>query len=122
MPHVQDILKRADEATIRIAKEIPPEDARVWIDLGALIIDVRDEQEFAAGRIPGAIRVGLDRLESSIEAVAPLKSMPVLLYCSLGFRSARAADALQRLGYASVASLAGGLKAYTEAFNAREIT
>lgn len=120
MPYVQDILKRADEARTRI-KEISPEDARAWIELGAAIVDVREEKEFAAGKIPGAILVSLGPLETAIEAAVPDKSTPVLVYCAIGHRSAIGADVLQQLGYTSVASLGGGLKAYLESSEARKI-
>lgn len=80
-----------------------------------VVIDVREDNEWDTGRIPGAIHVGRGILEANIESKVPQKSTPILLYCRSGSRSAVAADVLTKMGYTSVASLAGGIVAYQAA-------
>ena len=91
--------------------------------IGNPIVDVREPEEFADGHIPGAVNIPLGRLEievSSHPAVVEraggthlLRQRPVVLYCLSGGRSARAAAALRRLGFANPVSLAGGILAWT---------
>jgi sulfur-carrier protein adenylyltransferase/sulfurtransferase len=73
-----------------------------------LVIDVRELDEWAEGRIPGAVHIPRGFLESRIEQAVPDRAQPVLLYCAGGSRSAFAAKALGELGYENVTSLAGG--------------
>ena len=73
-----------------------------------LLVDVRELDEWAEGRIPGAIHVPRGNLESRIENAAPDKSQPIVLYCAGGNRSVFAAKTLEELGYENVVSLAGG--------------
>jgi molybdopterin/thiamine biosynthesis adenylyltransferase/rhodanese-related sulfurtransferase len=73
-----------------------------------LLVDVRELEEWAEGRIPGAIHVPRGNLESRIENAAPDKSQPIVLYCAQGNRSVFAAKTLEELGYGNVVSLAGG--------------
>jgi sulfur-carrier protein adenylyltransferase/sulfurtransferase len=73
-----------------------------------LVVDVREQDEWSEGRIPGAIHVPRGFLESRIEQAAPDRSQPILLYCASGNRSAFGAKALDELGYENVSSLAGG--------------
>jgi rhodanese-related sulfurtransferase len=90
---------------------------------GDPIVDVREPEEFADGHIPGAVNIPLGRLEIEVDthpAVVAregeprsLRERPVVLYCLSGGRSARAAAALQRLGFANPVSLAGGILAWT---------
>jgi molybdopterin/thiamine biosynthesis adenylyltransferase/rhodanese-related sulfurtransferase len=75
---------------------------------GAVLVDVREEDEWSEGHIPGAVHVPRGFLESRIEQVAPDRSQPVVLYCAGGSRSAFAAKTLEELGYENVLSLAGG--------------
>ncbi|MES2684079.1 MAG: rhodanese-like domain-containing protein [Pseudomonadota bacterium] len=72
------------------------------------LIDTREESEFAAGHIAGATWMGKGVIERDIEAAVPDKSTPLYLYCGGGFRSALAADALQKMGYSDVVSVDGG--------------
>ena len=72
------------------------------------LIDTREESEFAAGHIAGATWMGKGVIERDIEAAVPDKSTPLYLYCGGGFRSALAADALQKMGYSNVVSVDGG--------------
>jgi molybdopterin/thiamine biosynthesis adenylyltransferase/rhodanese-related sulfurtransferase len=73
-----------------------------------VLVDVREQDEWDEGHIPGAVHVPRGHLESRIEQVAPDRARPVLLYCAGGARSAFAAKSLEELGYESVSSLAGG--------------
>ena len=78
------------------------------VDEGALVVDVRERDEWEQGRIPGAVHVPRGHLESRIEQAAPDRSKPVVLYCAAGNRSAFAAKTLAELGYERPVSLAGG--------------
>ncbi len=75
------------------------------------LIDTREESEFAAGHVKGAQWLGKGVIERDIETQVPDKSTPVYLYCGGGFRSALAADALQKMGYTDVVSVDGGWRA-----------
>lgn len=72
------------------------------------LIDTREESEFAAGHVKGATWIGKGVIERDIETVMSDKSTPLYLYCGGGFRSALAADALQKMGYTEVVSIDGG--------------
>ena len=87
---------------------------------GAAWIDVREDDEWQEGHIPGALHVARGYLESRIEAAAPDKSAPVVVYCAAGNRSAFSAKTLQELGYEHVYSLAGGFTDWKR--NGNEIT
>jgi sulfur-carrier protein adenylyltransferase/sulfurtransferase len=77
---------------------------------GALVVDVREVDEWEQGHLPGAVLVPRGNLESRIERIAPDKTRPVLLYCAVGARSAFSAKTLSELGYTDVHSLAGGIE------------
>lgn len=72
------------------------------------LIDTREESEYAAGHVAGAQWLGKGVIERDIETAVPDKSTPLYLYCGGGFRSALAADALQKMGYTDVVSVDGG--------------
>jgi len=72
------------------------------------LIDTREESEFAAGHVSGAKWLGKGVIERDIETAVPDKATPLYLYCGGGFRSALAADALQKMGYTQVVSVDGG--------------
>src|SRR6202453_1629920 len=89
--------------------EFDPAAVRERLQSGALVIDVRQEEEWAAGHLPGARHVPKSHIESRIEGAAPDKATPVVLYCASGQRSAWAARTLMEdLGYQNVASMTGG--------------
>jgi molybdopterin/thiamine biosynthesis adenylyltransferase/rhodanese-related sulfurtransferase len=73
-----------------------------------LLVDVREDDEWAEGHLPGAVHVSRGNLESRIEQAAPDRSRPIVLYCAAGNRSAFAAKTLEELGYEHVSSLSGG--------------
>jgi molybdopterin/thiamine biosynthesis adenylyltransferase/rhodanese-related sulfurtransferase len=89
--------------------EVDPAGVREQLAVGALVIDVRQDEEWATGHIPGARHVPKSHLESRIEGIAPDKTQPVVLYCASGQRSAWATRTLvEDLGYQHVASMTGG--------------
>jgi sulfur-carrier protein adenylyltransferase/sulfurtransferase len=89
--------------------EVDPGAVREQLQTGALVVDVRQDEEWSTGHIPGARHVPKSHLESRIEGVAPDKSQPVILYCASGQRSAWAARTMMEdLGYDHVESMTGG--------------
>ena len=80
---------------------------------GLVLVDVREDHEWARGRIPGAIHLGRGILERDIEQTFGDKQTPLVLYCGGGYRSALACDVLQQMGYTHVSSLAGGFRGWT---------
>jgi rhodanese-related sulfurtransferase len=111
MPASPRFQKIAAEAKSRI-REVSPEDAQREQAGGAVLIDVRETDEFERGRAVGAIHLSRGVLELHIEEAVPDPSTPILCYCGGGSRSALAAESLQRMGYTNVASVLGGLKAW----------
>ena len=79
-----------------------------------LLVDVREESEFAKDHLPGAIHLGKGVIERDIEARAPELNTEMVLYCGGGFRSALAADNLQKMGYTNVISMDGGIRGWRE--------
>ena len=80
-----------------------------------VLVDVREDGEWEKGHIPGAIHLGRGVLERDIEKAVPARDTPIVLQCGGGFRSALAADNLQKMGYTQVVSLDGGFRGWTEA-------
>lgn len=80
----------------------------------AVLIDVREESEYAAGHVAGAEHLGKGVIERDIEARHPDPQQPLYLYCGGGYRSALAADALRAMGYGRVVSVDGGWRALRE--------
>jgi rhodanese-related sulfurtransferase len=106
--HSPAFLQLVDDAKQRI-REVGVDETRKRVDSGqAILIDVREDNEWAAGRARGARHMGRGVIERDIEAVFPDKTEELILYCGGGFRSALSADNLQKMGYTNVASLAGG--------------
>jgi rhodanese-related sulfurtransferase len=114
--HTPRFLAIAAEAKSRVL-ECTVQDLKIRMDQGEpiLLIDVREESEFAAGHIPGAIHVSKGVIERDIETVVPDPNKEILLYCGGGFRSALSAENLQRMGYRNVVSVDGGWRSWTEA-------
>jgi rhodanese-related sulfurtransferase len=96
--------------------EISPEDAAAKLKSGeAVIIDVRDKDEWDEEHIPGATHLSRGTIELDIEENAPDTNAMIICHCGGGGRSALAAETLQKMGYQNVRSLAGGLKAWKAA-------
>jgi rhodanese-related sulfurtransferase len=111
MKHPPEFLALVAEARARI-QEATPAEAAALIEAGAVVLDVREKDEFAAQHIEGAVNVSRGVLEMRVPDVIPDKSAPVVCYCGGGNRGALAADTLQKMGYRNVVSIAGGLTGY----------
>ena len=111
MPHPTRFAQLTADAKSRV-REVSPAEASKQQAAGAVLIDVRETEEFAQGRAQGAVHLSKGVLELRIEEVIPDTSTPIVCYCGGGSRSALAADNLQKMGYTNVASMAGGLKAW----------
>lgn len=107
--HAPGFLKIVQDAKSRVG-ECTVDDVKKRLDAGDrfTLVDVREESEFAAGHLPGAVHIGKGVIERDIEKKVPDAGTPLVLYCGGGFRSALAADALQRMGYTNVISMDGG--------------
>jgi rhodanese-related sulfurtransferase len=115
MQHAPRFLKIVEDAKSRI-KETDVDEVKSRLDRGEkfLLVDVREESEFAKDHLPGAIHLGKGVIERDVEARIPDFNTPVVLYCGGGFRSALAADTLQKMGYSSVLSMDGGVRDWRE--------
>lgn len=80
-----------------------------------ILVDVREESEYTAGRIPGAIHISKGVIERDIETKVPDPASPLVLYCGGGFRSVLAAEVLGRMGYTNVISMDGGWSGWNRA-------
>ena len=116
MKHAPGFLKLVDDAKARIG-ETNAQEVKKRLDAKepVTLIDVREESEWAKGHLPGAIHLCKGIIERDIENAVPGKATPIVLYCGGGFRSALAADNLQKMGYTNVISMDGGWRAWTEA-------
>jgi rhodanese-related sulfurtransferase len=112
--HAPGFLKIVADAKTRI-KECTVADVKRRLDAGEklLLVDVREESEYAAGHVPGAMHLGKGVMERDAEAKIPDPATEVILYCGGGFRSALAADNLQKMGYTNVVSMDGGWRDWT---------
>jgi rhodanese-related sulfurtransferase len=116
MRHSPGFLKLVDDAKSRIKEANFREIKRRLEGREKLIlIDVREDNEWARGHLPGAVHLGKGIIERDIEETFPDKEAPLVLYCGGGFRSALVADNLQKMGYANVISMDGGWRGWTEA-------
>ena len=106
---VEDAKSRIQEADFRDIKRRL--DTRDKITL----VDVREESEWAQGHLPGAVHLGKGVIERDVEQAFPDKDAPLVLYCGGGYRSALAADNLQKMGYTNVISMDGGWRGWTDA-------
>jgi len=115
MKHSEGFLKLVDDAKSRV-REVSVADTqqRMRENNEAKLIDVREDKEWDAAHAAGAIHLGKGIIERDIETTVPDKNTELILYCGGGYRSALAGDALQRMGYTNVFSMAGGWKAWQE--------
>jgi rhodanese-related sulfurtransferase len=114
--HPEGFLRLVKEAKTRI-KEEDYRDIKKKLDAGEpiIIIDTREDNEWARGHIPNAVHLGKGVIERDIEKAIPDKDATLVLYCGGGYRSALAADNLQKMGYRNVISMDGGWRGWTEA-------
>jgi rhodanese-related sulfurtransferase len=115
MQHAPHFLKIVNDARSHI-KEANVDEVKRKLDAGEkfVLVDVREESEFGKDHLPGAIHLGKGVIERDVEARVPDLQTPLVLYCGGGFRSALAADNLQKMGYTNVLSMDGGIKAWRD--------
>jgi len=114
MEHTKEFLEIAEDARSRV-KEISVEETLKKVKNGANLIDVREDNEWNDGHAEGAIHLGRGIIERDIVGKFPDKNADLILYCGGGYRSALAADNLQKMGYTNVLSMIGGWTAWKEA-------
>jgi rhodanese-related sulfurtransferase len=116
MVHAPRFLALVKDAKSRI-RETNVAEVKKRLDAGEklLIVDVREESEFARGHVPGSVHLGKGIIERDIEAAVPDTSAEVILYCGGGFRSAIAADNLKKMGYTNAVSMDGGWRDWMQA-------
>ena len=116
MAHSSQFLKLVQDAKKNV-KETNVADVKRRGDAGEkfLLIDVREDNEWAKGHLPGAVHLGKGIIERDIEQRAPDTSTKLILYCGGGLRSALAAENLQKMGYTNVESMDGGWRGWVEA-------
>jgi rhodanese-related sulfurtransferase len=113
--HSPRFLRIVEEARQRV-REVGVDDVKARLDRGDkfLLLDVREESEYAKDHLPGAIHLGKGIIERDIEERVPDLATPLVLYCGGGYRSALAADNLQKMGYTNVLSMDGGIRGWRE--------
>jgi rhodanese-related sulfurtransferase len=122
MKHAPGFLALVNEARGQIREcTVADVKARLDRDEPLQLIDVREDSEWAAGRIPGARHIGRGVLERDVEALIPDPDTDIVLYCGGGYRSALAALNLQKMGYRRVVSMDGGIRGWREAGYAEDL-
>ena len=113
--HSVRFLRIVEDARKRI-REVDIDQVKAMLDRKDrfLLVDVREESEYAKDHLPGAIHLGKGIIERDIEDRAPELNTPLVLYCGGGYRSALAADNLQKMGYTGVLSMDGGIRGWRE--------
>jgi rhodanese-related sulfurtransferase len=113
--HSPEFVALVDDAKKRV-REIGVDEVLALRRAGEVftLLDVREDREWDAAHAEGAIHLGRGVIERDIRKVVPDKATALVLYCGGGFRSALAADSLQKMGYVNVRSLAGGWSAWQE--------
>lgn len=113
--HTPRFLKIVEDAKKRV-RETNVDEVKRKLDRGDkfLLVDVREESEFAKDHLPGAIHLGKGVIERDVEQKVPDPNTEMVLYCGGGFRSALAADNLQKMGYTNVLSMDGGIRGWRE--------
>jgi rhodanese-related sulfurtransferase len=115
MVHSPGFVKLVDDAKTRV-KQIDITGYKKMLEAGEphLLVDTREESEWANGRVAGAVHMSKGIIERDIETKVPDKAAVLVLYCGGGFRSALVADNLQKMGYGNAISLDGGWRALKE--------
>jgi len=116
MAHGEKFLALVNDTKKRV-RETNVADVKRRMDAGEkfVLVDVREESEWAQGHLPGAIHLGKGIIERDVEQRVPDTGARIILYCGGGFRSALAADNLQKMGYRNVESMDGGWRGWTGA-------
>jgi len=115
MQHSSRFLKLVNEAKAHV-RETNVQEVKARMDKGEklILVDVREDNEVARGRIPGAVHLGKGVIERDIEKTIPDANAEIILYCGGGFRSALAAESLKKMGYANAVSMDGGWRVWVE--------
>jgi rhodanese-related sulfurtransferase len=113
--HSPAFLKLVDDAKQRV-RELTVDQVKAKLDRGERfhLVDVREESEWAKDHLPGAVHLGKGVIERDVEQRIPDAGAEIVLYCGGGFRSALAADNLQKMGYTNVWSMDGGVRGWRE--------
>ena len=113
--HSSRFLKIVENAKQRV-REVSVDDVKAKLDRGEkfVLVDVREESEWAKDHLPGAIHLGKGVIERDVEERVPDLNAAMVLYCGGGYRSALAADNLQKMGYTNVLSMDGGVRGWRE--------
>jgi rhodanese-related sulfurtransferase len=113
--HSARFRKIVEDAKKRV-REVSIDDVKGRLDRGDkfLLVDVREESEYAKDHLPGAVHLGKGIIERDIEERVPELNAALVLYCGGGYRSALAADNLQKMGYTNVLSMDGGIREWRE--------
>jgi len=116
MQHSPQFLKLVQEARKHV-KETNVPDVKRRMDAGEkmILVDVREDSEWAKGHLPGAVHMGRGVIERDIETSIPATNTKLVLYCGGGFRSVLVAESLQKMGYTNVESMDGGWRGWNEA-------
>ncbi len=116
MQHAPGFLRLVDAARARI-RECSVDDVKRRLDAGERfhLVDVREQDEWARGHLPGAVHLSKGIIERDIEGAIPDRAADIVLYCGGGYRSALAADNLRQMGYRNVTSMDGGWRGWNEA-------
>jgi rhodanese-related sulfurtransferase len=115
MEHTEGFLTVVNDAKTRVREvSVAATQQRMRENIDAILIDVREDHEWDDAHAAGAIHLGKGIIERDIERTVPDKDTELILYCGGGYRSALATDALQKMGYTNVFSMAGGWKAWQE--------
>jgi rhodanese-related sulfurtransferase len=116
MAHSPKFLSLVNDARKRVREtNVPDVKRRMEAGEQFILVDVREESEWAAGHLPKAIHLGKGIIERDIEQQIPSTNTKLILYCGGGFRSALTADNLQKMGYTNVESMDGGWKGWLAA-------
>lgn len=116
MDHAPGFLAIVNDAKSRVKEtDVPAVLSRLKKGEKLLLVDVREDNEWAKGRIKGAVHLGKGVIERDVEKTIPDKGAEIILYCGGGFRSALSADNLRKMGYRNVVSMDGGWRAWCEA-------
>jgi len=113
--HSPRFLKLVEDAKQRV-KETTVDHVKARLDRGEplRLVDVREESEYAKDHLPGAVHLGKGIIERDVEQHFPDTGAEIILYCGGGFRSALAADNLQKMGYSNVISMDGGVRGWRD--------
>ena len=116
MHHSDGFLRIVDDAKSRV-REVSVHEVRDKLENRRTFhfIDIREDHEWSQGRAEGSVHLGKGIIERDIEGLVPQHEEEIVLYCGGGYRSALAADALQRMGYTNVFSMAGGYRDWLKA-------